>query len=128
MSDLLVAALDALSRQHLARALEDHRRWCRVNGIAFPPGLDQLARLAVTGGQERTDPLAEPVLAEAGPVAIALTFEEAGALLSVGERTVRRLVERGALRAVTIGGGSARRILRADLEHYAESLREPKAS
>jgi excisionase family DNA binding protein len=50
-----------------------------------------------------------------------LTFAEAGVLLSLAERSGRRLVAEGKLRAVDTGRGSTR-IRRADLEAYVAGL------
>jgi excisionase family DNA binding protein len=50
-----------------------------------------------------------------------VTIREAAALLSYDERTVRRLVERGELRAV--GRGRLRRIALADLRDWQERNR-----
>ena len=50
-----------------------------------------------------------------------VTIREAAALLSYDERTVRRLVERGELRAV--GRGRLRRIALADIRDWQERNR-----
>lgn len=47
-----------------------------------------------------------------------LTYAAAGELLSVSERTIRRLIERGQLQPVQLATG-ARRIRRVDLEQLA---------
>ncbi len=122
----MAVALDATSRRHLARALHEHRRWCRANGQELPAGLAQLALLADRNGQTRPDRSSGGLLTNAAPVAIAYTYAEAGAVLSVSERTIRRLVEEGRLRAITVAGERSRRIHRSDLEAYAESLRHPQ--
>ncbi|HEV2069473.1 MAG TPA: helix-turn-helix domain-containing protein [Acidimicrobiales bacterium] len=124
--EVVAVALDATSRRHLARALEERRHWCRANGAPFPAGLAQLELLAASNGQERPKQTGADLVAEAAPVAIAFTYEEAGAVLSVSARTIRRLVEEGRLRAITVGGPRTPRIHRSDLEAYAESLRHPQ--
>lgn len=120
--------LGAGARRHLVRALEDHRCWCRGNGVRFPADLEQLAALVASDGQERPTPPGAGGLVDTAPVAIALTYEDAAAVLSVSERTIRRLVEEGRLRAITIGGPRTRRIHRDDLVAYADSLRQQEAS
>lgn len=122
--ELLAVALDDLGRRHLARALEDHLRWCRANGMAFPASVAQLALLVARNGQERPDLSSAVDLVDAAPVAIAYTYSEAGAVLSVSERTIRRLVEEGRLRAIPVGGPRTPRIHRDDLVAYAQSLRQ----
>lgn len=122
---LLVLSLDSMAARHLARALEDHRRWCRTNAVALPPALEQLA-LAVRAGQSRSTEHDNVDVVEAASVAIAYTYTEAGQLLGVSESTIRRLVRSRELRAVSVAG--TRRIHRDDLTQYAESLRQQEAS
>jgi excisionase family DNA binding protein len=56
-----------------------------------------------------------------GPEPLQVTIRQAAALLSYDERTVRRLVARGELRAV--GRGRLRRIALADLWDWQERNR-----
>ncbi len=121
--ETLVLALDAISRRHLVRALEDHLRWCRANGLPFPDNLAQFALLVDRGGQERPDLTPASELVDAAPVVVALTYDEAGRVLSVSARTIRRMVEEGRLKAITVAGERSRRIHREDLVAYADSLR-----
>jgi excisionase family DNA binding protein len=126
---VVAVELDASSRRHLARAVESHRRWCRETGHAFPAQLEEFARFLARNGQERTNLPADSTTVDTPPMApIALTYREAGALLSVGERTIRRLVDKGELPAITVGGPRTRRIRREDLVAYADSLRQQEAS
>lgn len=60
-------------------------------------------------------------LPRAGKEPLQVTIREAAALLSYDERTVRRLVERGELRAV--GRGRLRRIALADIRDWQERNR-----
>jgi excisionase family DNA binding protein len=121
--------LDAPALRHLARALEEHRGWCRAAGLGFPAQLEEFARFVARNGQERTNLPDDSPTVDTPPMApIALTYREAGALLSVGERTIRRLVEQGELPAITVGGPRTRRIRREDLVAYADSLRQQEAS
>ena len=119
--ETLVLSLDATSRRHLVKALENHLCWCRTNGYAFPDNLAQFALLVDRDGQERPNQTSDADLVDAAPVAIALTYDEAGRVLSVSPRTVRRMVVDGTLPAITIG--RSRRIHREDLVAYADSLR-----
>lgn len=117
---------------HIGRALKDHVTWCRTNGTPTPPELvgiapqrlDLLARfvqMLVGTGPERTSLAALGDLPDAAPVPIAYTFVEAGQLLRVTERQIRRLVQAGELQAISVGG--QRRIHRDDLTDYATRLR-----
>ncbi len=115
MSAPLLLVLDEPTRRHLARAVADHLRWCRVNAIPPPPLLRQLTVvLAASDGQGRP-PDAEPLPAgDSGPVA--LTYDDTAVALSVSARTVRRLVSSGELPVVNLGG--CRRITRRAIEKY----------
>ena len=115
---MLFLELDEASRAHLARAVDDHRRWCRVNGFDVPAPLHQLSvTLAARDGQARPQ-VAEPLpLAESGPVA--LTYAAAAALLSVSPRTIRRIVGAGQLPTIDIAG--CKRITRTAIEQYLHS-------
>ena len=124
-----LVALDLAGRTgaHLARALDAHRLWCRANGHSMPADLVQLVALLsmmASNGQSRTTSSAVDDLADTAPVVIAYTFAEAGTLLGVSERTVRRLVAAGELRSISVA--SAPRIHREDLEYYAQRLRSEK--
>ena len=124
VTDLLAISLDGACRAHLARALEEHRRWCRSNGRTLPPALVQLVAVLSCGdtkGQSGTNQLLEDDIVDTEPVPIALTYDEAGRLLGVSAKTVRRLVAAGELRAISVG--SSPRIHREDLSEYAEKLR-----
>lgn len=123
--ELLVLALDGPSRAHLARALEQHDRWCRTNGLPVPATLVRLAgACAVRNGQNRPDRGDEDLGGEHGPMALAFKYDEAGRLLGVSERTIRRLVSSRELAAIDVAG--ARRIARDDLVAYANRQRQPQ--
>ena len=118
---LFVVELDGAPAAHLLRALENHARWCRANGVTVPLELDALAAAAARSGQERPvrdglDDLGDGLL-----VPFAYTYHGAGVLLGVSERTVRRLVSTGELCAMEVGG--SRRIHRDDLDDYATRKR-----
>lgn len=122
---MMVLDLDPSSASHLVRALEAHRLWCRTNGYGMPEALDRLASMA-RGGQDRTSSDDSAAFGEAVPMPLALGYDEAARLLSVSERTIRRLVASGELASVTLTPNT-RRILRRDLEAYAERLAEQTA-
>lgn len=128
MNAPLLLVLDEATRAHLARALFEHRRRCRINAVRVPPLLVQLAsqleasaQYAVTGGQERTRDAADTMLPQAEPV-IAFTTDETARLLSVSPRTVRRMTTDGRLPAIEVGG--VRRIHRDDIEKYVSKRRQ----
>lgn len=111
--------------RHLARALEQHRRWCRDQAIPWPAELDQLLSI-VSGGQDGTKSLTVGDLPDDAGVPIALTYDEAGRLLECSARTIRRLVTEGKLRSITVG--AAPRIARTELERFVEDqMAEPQA-
>lgn len=119
----LVLLVDRGSAAALARALEDYRIRCRVNGGRPPPVLEQLQLLlSDRGGQGLPNVDEFEVAPDDGLMSLLNTYEDAGKALSVSQRTIRRLVQGGELRAVRIG--AARRIHRDDLLSYAERLRQ----
>ncbi len=113
------ADLDPSARAHLRRALAAHHQWCRTNGVPFPAVFEPLL---VSNGQDWTSRDGDEEIADAAGVPLAYRYDEAGEQLRVSEKTIRRLVEAGELRAVTIGGNN-RRIPRDDLVEYLETLR-----
>jgi excisionase family DNA binding protein len=126
---LLVVALEDVDAGHLARAIQNYEKACRQNGARLPIPLREIhdTLLSVTGsarsGQERTRSSSGPPLSDDAPVSLLLDFESAGRWLDVSERTVRRLVEDGEIRSVSIG--RLRRIHRDEVIEYADRLRTP---
>ena len=111
--------LDDNVRAHVLRALAEHARWARSNGVALPPEVAGLLATLAPGGQER--PALEPVALEPHhDLVLLLDFDGAGQRLGVSARTVRRLVADGRLPAVDVGG--CRRIRASDLADYVEGL------
>ncbi len=106
---------------HLARALEQHRRWCQANGHAIPPDLLTLARI-VCGGQERSSSQPDLPPVHDAPVPLAVDAAEAARLLGVSPSTLGRLVRAGRIRSVPIGRSrrfpvdELRRFLAAELD------------
>ena len=119
---LLFGALEADAGAHLRRALVAHRRWCRDAGYPWPDALAALlATISAHSGQERPELHDDAVPLDTAGVPLALNYADAGRLLDVSERTVRRLVASGELPHVEIGGN--RRVLRDDLVEYLETHR-----
>lgn len=85
---------------HLAYAVAEHLRWCRLNGIAAPPEMDALLSiLQASGGPGGTPVAFEPSIPDARLVG----YQEAAAMLGVSVRTVRRMVADGRLSSARIG-------------------------
>lgn len=106
-------------RNHLTRALAQHCRWCRTNGIAVPAWLTEIVVELAQSGQER--PVVVP--GEFGPHdgdVLLLDYASAAARLGVSDRTVRRLTSAGSLRSVEVAG--CKRIRVTDLVAYVEGL------
>lgn len=119
---VVVSALGDLDAAHLARAIENYERTCRQNGARLPVALRELHDvLTVSGGQERPTLETGPVVSDSDAMSLLHDYDQAARLLGLSERTVRRLVSEGDLRAVEVG--RLRRIHRDDLLEYADSLR-----
>ena len=114
-----VVGLDGDVASHLVRALVEHARWCRSNGIAVPATLVALLDQLASAGQ-RWPTMAAPVPDPHDDLMLALTYEVAARRLGVSERSVRRLVAAGKLRAVDVAG--CRRVRASDLARYLEGL------
>lgn len=118
-SPTLAVVLDPMTRAQAAAAL---RAWVDDawrHGIRPTPGIKALADLlAASTGPER--PSVDPVPRSRNGVGMPplLTYPEAAAALSVGERTVRRMVSDGRLRAVPLG--RARRIPATEIDRIAK--------
>lgn len=111
----MILMLDDHTRAHLARAIDSHRDWCRVNALPVPPLFHQLSvALAASGGQARPQD-ATPLPTTEHQV-MALTYDDAAAVLSVSPRSIRRLVAARELPAISIGG--SKRITREALADY----------
>lgn len=119
MSTVVVLGLPDTTAQHLLRAVAQHARWCRSNGVALPPDLTRLLAELAPGGQRR--PTLEPVALEPHHDAVLLLdYDGAAARLGVSSRTVRRLTAAGKLPVVGVGG--CKRIRASDLADYVEGL------
>lgn len=109
---------------HLAVALRQHQEWAARSGMALPQELAQLQAALTTRatrGQDGT-PLEDLWSVRHGQdmAPRLVTYANAARLLSVHERTVKRLVASGDLPVVRIGG--AARIRTADLDDYIAHL------
>jgi excisionase family DNA binding protein len=93
--------------------LTESRQRCRRNGLSWPNQLEA-AWLIATGRQGPPELDSGSRSSEV----VAMTYAAAARRLSVGERTVQRLVRSGALSTVDIGG--CPRIRVADLVGYIE--------
>jgi excisionase family DNA binding protein len=126
---VLVVALEDVDSAHLARAIQNYERVCRQNGARLPIALRELHDTLVSmpegvrSGQEqsRSDSVSAPV--EDSVMSLLLDYGSAGRWLDVSESTVRRLVDGGELRSVSIG--RLRRVHRDDVIEYADKLRQP---
>jgi excisionase family DNA binding protein len=106
---------DALALRYVAELLEQHRQRCRQNGLV--PPVELASALSLATGRQRPPQLdPDEDLAERWCV----TYDEAAAALAVSRRTVERLVARGDLPVVEIGG--CRRVAREDLAAFVASL------
>ena len=113
--------------RHLAAAVAQHVRRLRGDGVGPPAGVVELAAEAARDGLERPGPdnVDDTAPAEHGvPVApLLVDYRTAGDVLSVSERTVRRLVAARRLPAVRVDGGSRSvRVRVADLAAYVAAL------
>jgi len=120
----VILALDPVGWAHVAKALAEHVRWARANGVRVPEDVLRLADLASTsasGRQDTSKSTGWAGLATTGPVEPSLlNYNEAAAVLGMGRRSLERLVEAGSLPRVRIG--AAVRIRRQDLDEYVEAL------
>lgn len=124
---MILAVVDDVTRAHLAAAIAAHQAALRRNGIPVPASVRELAQALAKDGQARPafDDNGEP--GDAGPMEkLAVDYRDAGAMVGVSDRTVRRLVQRGDLPAVDLAG--CRRIRVADLVAYAASLPTVRAN
>jgi excisionase family DNA binding protein len=125
---MLVADLDAVSREHLARALDVHVRWCATNAIPVPRDVRAMrVALSVSNGQERTEVAGG--LADGDDLgglkgARLLTPDQVARRLGLSSRSVRRLVGSGELPSVKIGG--ARRVDPVDVSEFIETRKRKK--
>jgi excisionase family DNA binding protein len=104
---------------HIARALVEHRKWCRSRGYGFPPVLAAvLDAVLATNGQDRPmfGELSEVAKTGAVPTPLLLDDRESALLLGVSERTVRRLRSDKTLPTIPVGGRRLTR--RSDIERY----------
>jgi excisionase family DNA binding protein len=119
-----------LSREvagHLCLAVQGHRQWAQLRGMAIPDELADLERqfqIQARQGQAGTAVEKPGAALEAEQVSPRLlTYADAAALLHVGERTIKRLVAAGALSPLRIGGSVRLRL--SDIDAYIERLAAP---
>lgn len=120
MSGLLVLDVEPRLAGHLAVALEAHLTWLRRSSLREPDGLQQLANLLRSRASQglvgpALDDLAR--LAEADLVTpMTRTYDQAATALNCSTRHVKRLVAKGEVPSIDIGGLARIRV--SDLEHY----------
>jgi excisionase family DNA binding protein len=123
--------------RHLAEAITVYRKWLELDGRAWPGDLDVLRtiRRAATTGQladssgqpaesgpprQRTPtPARHPDGGSEAPLASLLATPEAARYLSISERSLRRLRDRGDLPAIRVGARGVRYRI-ADLDAYID--------
>lgn len=117
MSALLVTDRTTLS--HLEQALDGYITRLRRNGIAPPPDLLALLRsLTASRGQARPNVAPGEAAAHDHDMSLAVTYADAGRMLGISERTVRREVAAGRIPTVDLGiGRAARRIRVQDIRN-----------
>lgn len=116
---MVVLGLDDVLALHLTRALAEHGKWCRTNGIRLPEVLARLLDNLACAGQERSTVAPGMFEPDDGAVLL-LDYHAAAARLGVSERTVRRLAAAGKLAVVNVEG--CRRIRATDLADYVKGL------
>lgn len=113
---------------HLARALASYELEARRDGFTVPPELPALRDFVILLATARQDTTAAPPLSNVGDAwdmdTPLLTKREAAAGLRLSARTVERLIARGDLAAVRVGGRTL--VRRVDLEAYVSGLGAPE--
>lgn len=119
-----VLLLDELCRAHLHAALHAHRARLGRDYRTLPAALEDLLHALGTTGTVQSRQQVSPLdLLDADPHsdAVLVDLATAARYLSVGVRTVERLVTAGDLRSVQVG--RSRRIHRDDLDTYLRAQR-----
>ena len=105
---------------HLARALADHLRYCRTNGIPVTDGLAEVQKWAEVVARGLSSPLPLTAGDDGTVLPLILTFNQAADLLGCSVSKVKTLIAAGQLPAVDFGG--VRRVRRVDIEAFVERL------
>lgn len=118
----LLLSLSETAAVHVLSALIDHRRTCRLQHLAYPIELDQIAaqlsgRL-IRGQECSTLDAAAPAQHAEHVEPTLLTYAVAAQMLAVSVPTLRRRVAEGVLTPVR--HGRTVRLRRTDLEHLIE--------
>ncbi|WP_368076970.1 helix-turn-helix domain-containing protein [Rhodococcus sp. SGAir0479] len=115
---LVLLSLDSVVAGHLAHALRRYAAWSRSVGLALPPELQAIESLATSsalrgqrGSQGDADLRGQH---DQNSEVVAVTYTDAAQALSVSLSTVKRMVRRGDLKAVSLG--NTKRIPVAELE------------
>ncbi len=122
---ILVLTDDPHDAAIVSWALRLADRALRVDGSRLPVALQGLVPThvppqAVTSGHERSFPQSVPSPADDASVTLLLTYDEAARRVPTSESTIRRLVAKGDLPAVSIG--RSRFVRPEDLAAYVASL------
>ncbi len=121
---------DLAAARHLATALAAHRVRVERDGGAVPDSLrllEHLASFRVTGGQEGSVfGASDSGVDDQAMTPRLLTFRQVADALGVSESSVKRVVDRGELPAVKVGG--AVRVRTDDLDSYVAGLGRKQVS
>lgn len=118
---MVVVGLSSSVQSHLVRALSSHAQWCRVNAVPVPAEVVVLLEdLTDSRCQSLPSSPRDGASSDAEAVLLTVDYRAAATRLSVSERTLYRMVAKGELPAVSVGG--CRRIRVADLAAYVDGL------
>jgi excisionase family DNA binding protein len=117
----VIVEFDRQTWAHVYAGMRHHIAWCREVALPVPPDVAALLDLA---DRNRHGPTGVDdhacVLDAAAMAALALTYAAVAQVLNTSKRHVERLVARGDLPTVDVGG--APRVRVADLERYVDEL------
>jgi excisionase family DNA binding protein len=126
-SVLIIAAVGSDTAVHLADAIRKQLRWAKSSGVMVPTDLARIEETITLSVRER---LGETRRASSdGGVhdqweePLAVTYSEAAQTLSVSKRTISRMIQRGELTPVTVGG--VKRIPTSELTRITEQKERP---
>lgn len=128
-----VLSLSGDDATFIAHALRRHRAWARSVGLALPESLAQFEAFvtakatAMVRERQAVPTLANPVAGVHDQFVepVALTFSAAAVALSVSRSTLTRMVKRGEVGVVVIGG--AKRIPTHEIERLIGANNERSA-
>lgn len=125
---MMFASASPTTLRHIELALRLYLATLRRDGYPAPPELLELLRTVADSRRQPAPELAVPSTSGDGEaMPLAVTYEEAGRMLSVSERTVQRLVSAGVLPTVEVGA-QGRRISVADIRKHLSGGRPSRRS